>query len=60
MACEEMSMPWREMGMGFGREVSRECKRSKGMQPVPVQRSRIERDVGGGEDWDSREARWRV
>jgi hypothetical protein len=33
-----------------GRELRREWRRRRGMQPVPVQRSTIEREVGGGDD----------
>jgi len=36
------------------------CSRRRGMQPVPVQRSRMERERGRGWDWERRVARWRV
>lgn len=56
VAGGEMSMPWRlRVGMCG---VRREWRRS-GMQPVPVQRSRMRR-VGGGEERRRREARWVV
>ena len=45
IAWGEMSMPWRR---GVGMEGwRRECRRS-GMQPVPVQRSRMRRVRGMG------------
>lgn len=57
MAWGEMSMPWmRGVGMvGWRREWRR-----RGMQPVPVQRSRM-RSFGGWEGWERRVcARWEV
>lgn len=56
MAWGEMSRPWmcREGVCGDRREESR-----RGMQPVPVQRSRMRRE--GGVGWArSRWARWVV
>jgi hypothetical protein len=61
MAVGEMSMPWREMGMSrVVGALRRECSRRRGMQPVPVQRSRMERDLCGVWSLERREARWRM
>lgn len=46
------------MGPETEGEERRECSSKRGIQPVPVQRSRMLREVG--EDWVRMLAMWRV
>lgn len=63
VARGDMSVPWRWRWRG-GMWGWRREQRWRGMQPVPVQRSRMRRALGGGcegsEERRRREARWVV